>query len=529
MADSIKILYKESKNLMNFIEFPRRNQKKTEILLDNYIKELIQLNHLEFNTNSSQLYENDYEIDDIKTLKDYQKWKVIDDQISKKLSYFNSFNNPNELIDSLLVDIHNADKNYYKKINDNFQNSHSQIDEDIVEETQSFHEDDENENEENDEDSFNMENFEKFNEEVEEEDKDNDNDNNEDEEEEEEELDYEEYDDKELKYNDIFTKVKKNKVSNDDKLENEIFNIEHSYYENSKSELNTISNLEERLIGEKDWTMKGEITGKYRPVNSLLENNLDFKVTKRPPPIPSVEWSNKIENLIRIRVSNDLYDDPKMSTMKEEKKSNNLNDQLIFEKSNKGLAELYEEDWYKENQNESLKEVKSQEKQEIEGMIEELFDMFGKLTSNQFVGERVKTEMNLVKDVESIEVKDVSKNVISDKYIRSDFDKKIEEYNPIKTEKTTNTEMEAEENKKRHRQMKRKVKKKLYLKEMKRKEKMLMKEYDSKFEVKLAMKQQKDKIENKNIKQKDLKSKVFFSNIQENEKNKSLKYIKNNE
>jgi U3 small nucleolar RNA-associated protein MPP10 len=292
--------------------------------------------------------------------------------------------------------------------------------------------------------------------------------------------------------------------------------------------MNTINNIEQRLIGEKDWTMKGEITGKYRPVNSLLESNLDFKVTKRPPPIPSVEWSNKIENLIRIRVSNDLFDDPKRVSTKEKLKLNDINDQLVFEKSNKGLAELYEEDWYKENQEGGLKEVKSQEKKEIEEMVEELFDMFGKLTSNQFVGDRIKTEMNLIKDVESIELKDVSKHIISDKYIKNDFEKRIEEYNPIKAERTTNAEMSTEENKKRHRQMKRKVNKKLYIKEMKRKEKLLMKEYDSKFEVKLAMKQQKDKIENKNLKQKDLKSKGFFNNIQENE-NKKSKYIKKDE
>jgi U3 small nucleolar RNA-associated protein MPP10 len=238
---------------------------------------------------------------------------------------------------------------------------------------------------------------------------------------------------------------------------------------------------------------------------------LDFKVTRRPPPIITAEWSNKIEQIIKTRVASDLFDDPKRTMIKEKKENQDIN--IIFEKSSKGLAELYEEDWNKQYNN--SKEEKTQDKIEIEEMMSDLFTMFTALTNSTFIGDRVKNDNNAIKDIEAIEIKDVSKFVSSDKLLKNNFEKTINNYNPKKAETTTKTEQTVDENKKSRRQMKRKVHKKIYEKNLKKKMNSLSKDYDSKFEVKMAMKKQKDKDDKTNIKSNELKSSKFFNNLQQ--------------
>ena len=47
-----------------------------------------------------------------------------------------------------------------------------------------------------------------------------------------------------------------------------------------------IEKLEDKMVGEKNWQLKGEVQGKHRPVDSLLQEHLDFNVaTKLPPTI----------------------------------------------------------------------------------------------------------------------------------------------------------------------------------------------------------------------------------------------------
>ena len=45
--------------------------------------------------------------------------------------------------------------------------------------------------------------------------------------------------------------------------------------------MDEIDKLESKLIKKKDWQLMGEVSSKNRPVNSLLEHNLEFTFTKR--------------------------------------------------------------------------------------------------------------------------------------------------------------------------------------------------------------------------------------------------------
>ena len=56
----------------------------------------------------------------------------------------------------------------------------------------------------------------------------------------------------------------------------------------------------------------------------------------------------QIEKMIKVRVAHDLFDDPKRTVIKNDK-LNADKFELKYEKSNKGLAELYEEDFDLDN------------------------------------------------------------------------------------------------------------------------------------------------------------------------------------
>ena len=64
------------------------------------------------------------------------------------------------------------------------------------------------------------------------------------------------------------------------------------------------------ISNKKDWSTKGEVLGKERPKDSLLTKAMDFEVGLKAPPIPDREFTDKLENMIKQRIIDDLFDDP---------------------------------------------------------------------------------------------------------------------------------------------------------------------------------------------------------------------------
>ena len=412
-------------------------------------------------------------------------------------------------------------------------------------------EDDEN-TEENLEDSLDLDDFEEFNKELDELDEEYNEENYEDEEnnsieDEDGNIDFDESiedkNEKIIKYDDMYDrsiekrkKTSKIKLDIDNEIENSIFIREHSNPENLDKR---IEDLENKAVSAKDWKLRGEINAKSRPINSLLNENFDYKSTSRPKPKPSTELNAMIEKMIKLRISSDLFDDPKFVKVSNKKKNEDLMD---FNKSKKSLGELYEEDFLgKEKEDEPL----TQDKIEIEDMMDDLFRDFNDLTNNTFVTERLKNEMNVIKNVKAIKLEDISKFVPLNKpnklgsIINPDnqelkINQILDDYNPKKGEYVTKEELDSEEKKLKRKQMKRKVHKKINERNLNRKINQLSKDYDSKFEVNLAMKKIKDKEINKEITNKELKSSSFFKGLNKTAKEvmetkkEKIKYQKEN-
>ncbi|XP_042503124.1 U3 small nucleolar ribonucleoprotein protein MPP10 [Macadamia integrifolia] len=105
-----------------------------------------------------------------------------------------------------------------------------------------------------------------------------------------------------------------------------------------------IEQMERANLEPKTWTMQGEITATKRPKNSALEVDLDFEHNVRPAPVITEEVTASLEDLIKKRILEGHFDDVQKVLSLPSKAPKELKE-MDDNKSKKGLAEVYEEDY----------------------------------------------------------------------------------------------------------------------------------------------------------------------------------------
>lgn len=120
-----------------------------------------------------------------------------------------------------------------------------------------------------------------------------------------------------------------------------------STHERRKAALQAeIRKLEAANVAKREWTLSGEARAADRPMNSLLEEDLEFERAGKPIPVITAEVSESIEELIKRRIlAHDFQD---IVRRRPEDLGTGRRGQMDFEldntKSKKGLAEEYEEE-----------------------------------------------------------------------------------------------------------------------------------------------------------------------------------------
>jgi len=127
---------------------------------------------------------------------------------------------------------------------------------------------------------------------------------------------------------------------------------------------NKIKRLEEENIKTKSWIFSGETQANQRPINSLLEEELDYEFASKLPPLITEEVTKSIEEIICFRIQENAFDDViKKELVKEEKRREITLDST---KSKKSLAEIYEEDFIKATKSSSSSQGKKGETTGVE-------------------------------------------------------------------------------------------------------------------------------------------------------------------
>ncbi|KAI5478220.1 U3 small nucleolar RNA-associated protein MPP10 [Pseudohyphozyma bogoriensis] len=171
-----------------------------------------------------------------------------------------------------------------------------------------------------------------------------------------------------------------------------------------------IAALEAENVGEKDWATRGEAKARDRPVNSLLEEDLEYERAGKVVPVITEETTKTIEDLIKKRILDNDFDDVVRQRAVD---PNAFLPSRFMEiqdtKSNKSLAEIYEEDYTNAREKEAGREVvheldKDLEKKhvEIEELFEDLASRLDALSNARFTPKPPKASITTISNLPSV-------------------------------------------------------------------------------------------------------------------------------
>ncbi len=136
-----------------------------------------------------------------------------------------------------------------------------------------------------------------------------------------------------------------------------------------------ISELETEAVAEKDWALKGEVDATKRPKNSLLEHTLDVDYASKPVPVVTEESTASLEDIIKQRVKDELWDDVVRKVVIPEREFDpNKVREANDTKNDKSLAQVYEQEYLKQTQDEAFKGEKDEALLKDHDEISKLFN-----------------------------------------------------------------------------------------------------------------------------------------------------------
>ncbi|PIN18778.1 U3 small nucleolar ribonucleoprotein (snoRNP) subunit - Mpp10p [Handroanthus impetiginosus] len=175
-----------------------------------------------------------------------------------------------------------------------------------------------------------------------------------------------------------------------------------------------IEEMEKANLGPKNWTMQGEVTAAQRPKNSALEDPLDFVHNVRPAPAITEEVTASLEELIHKRILEGRFDDvqkpPTLATKAPREKQ-----ELDENKSKKGLAELYEDEYAQKTGLVSATLTFSDEqKKEASMLFKKLCVKLDALSHFHFTPKPVIEDMSVQANVPALAMEEIAPLAVSD-------------------------------------------------------------------------------------------------------------------
>ncbi|KAJ4357983.1 U3 snoRNP protein [Didymosphaeria variabile] len=173
-----------------------------------------------------------------------------------------------------------------------------------------------------------------------------------------------------------------------------------------------IRKLEAANVAKRGWQLSGEARASDRPVNSLLEEDLEYERAGKPVPVITQEVSEDIEALIKRRILAGEFDEvPRrrpddLATGPRERRG-------LFElddaKNTKGLAEIYEEEHLKAvdpNFVDARDEKLKKEHAEISELWKSISAKLDSLASSNFKPKPVAANLEIRVDAPAIQMED---------------------------------------------------------------------------------------------------------------------------
>ncbi|TXG50260.1 hypothetical protein EZV62_022784 [Acer yangbiense] len=175
-----------------------------------------------------------------------------------------------------------------------------------------------------------------------------------------------------------------------------------------------IEKMEKANMDQKTWTMQGEVTAAQRPKNSALEVDLDFQHNVRPAPVITEEFTTSLEEMIKKRILEGQFDDAQKIFTLPSKAPRELNE-LDENKSKKGLAEVYEEEFVQKTNPAAAPLLFSDEqKKEASMLFKKLCLKLDALSHFHFTPKPVIEDMSIQMNVPALAMEEIAPIAVSD-------------------------------------------------------------------------------------------------------------------
>lgn len=174
-----------------------------------------------------------------------------------------------------------------------------------------------------------------------------------------------------------------------------------------------IRNLEAASVAKREWTLIGEANATQRPMNSLLEQDLDFEHVGKPVPVITPEVTEGIEDLIKRRILAQEFDEVIRRRPDTEGVAIGTRRGMIElddGKPNKSLAEVYEEEHIKNTNPDTYlsqsEEKLQREEKEIETMWRDVCTHLDALSSWNYKPKQAAQSLSVIADVATVSMED---------------------------------------------------------------------------------------------------------------------------
>lgn len=180
-----------------------------------------------------------------------------------------------------------------------------------------------------------------------------------------------------------------------------------------------IRKLEAANVAKRQWQLSGEARAADRPLNSLLEENLEFERAGKPVHVVTAELSEDIEALIKRRILAGEFDEihrrrpDDLATGPVRRGKFELDDT----KAQKGLADIYEEEHLRANDPnfvDARDEKLKKEHAEITALWKTLSAKLDSLSSSHFKPKPAAANLEIRVDAPAIEMEDARPTAGSD-------------------------------------------------------------------------------------------------------------------
>ncbi len=177
-----------------------------------------------------------------------------------------------------------------------------------------------------------------------------------------------------------------------------------------------IRRLEADALKEKNWTLAGEASASARPINSLLEEDLDFEHIGKPVPVITQEVTENIEALVKRRILEQTFDEVRRryGTSGDDERTRRglrgLDVEIDDQQAKKGLAAVYEEE-HQQAANPETYVSQSDEKlraeeREVEQLWLEVSAKLDALSNWHYKPRPAAPQMTVVADVATVAMED---------------------------------------------------------------------------------------------------------------------------